>query len=199
MIAPDTGDLEVGPCIPLPLETEAGKQLRASLIVREMVGHHAMDVHVLEHMLQDGPENLEHEPLPFRRVVDGIAKIAGLERPPDQVGEIADTQDLGPAKGVFSDLAVHDMGAALAGRGGAYGRSTPAIAANDNAWRTPPLWGVASSAPYMHDGRARDLYEAIRLHGGQAEQSARAFGALPAEKQRELQAFLLTLEAPRVE
>ena len=145
------------------------------------------------------------------QVVDLVAFVSSLPAPESKVGHpgkehfdevgcnSCHTQDLGPAKGVFSDLAVHDMGAALAGRGGAYGRSTPAIAANDNAWRTPPLWGVASSAPYMHDGRARDLYEAIRLHGGQAEQSARAFGALPAEKQRELQAFLLTLEAPRVE
>jgi len=39
-------------------------------------------------------------------------------------------------------------------------------------WRTPPLWGVARSAPYLHDGRAPTLEEAIRLHGGQGKDSA---------------------------
>jgi CxxC motif-containing protein (DUF1111 family) len=33
-------------------------------------------------------------------------------------------------------------------------------------WRTAPLWGVADSGPYLHDGRANSLAEAIELHGG---------------------------------
>lgn len=32
-------------------------------------------------------------------------------------------------------------------------------------WRTPPLWGCADSAPYLHDGRAATLDEAILWHG----------------------------------
>ncbi len=36
-------------------------------------------------------------------------------------------------------------------------------------WRTPPLWGVRDSAPYMHDGRADTLEQAIAFHGGEAE------------------------------
>jgi CxxC motif-containing protein (DUF1111 family) len=39
--------------------------------------------------------------------------------------------------------------------------SGPATAAE---WRTPPLWGVADSPPYLHDGRASTLDAAIRLH-----------------------------------
>ena len=35
-------------------------------------------------------------------------------------------------------------------------------------WRTPPLWGVRDSAPYMHDGRAETLLEAISMHDGEA-------------------------------
>ncbi|MGB7347706.1 MAG: di-heme oxidoredictase family protein, partial [Pirellulaceae bacterium] len=35
-------------------------------------------------------------------------------------------------------------------------------------WRTPPLWGVADSAPYLHDGRAKTLHEAVLWHGGEA-------------------------------
>ena len=38
-------------------------------------------------------------------------------------------------------------------------------------WRTPPLWGVADSAPYMHDGRAANLEQAIVMHGGHVVES----------------------------
>jgi hypothetical protein len=36
-------------------------------------------------------------------------------------------------------------------------------------WRTPPLWGLSDSAPYLHDGRAETVLEAIAQHGGEAE------------------------------
>ncbi len=42
-------------------------------------------------------------------------------------------------------------------------------------WRTPPLWGVRSSAPYMHDGRAKTIAAAIDMHGGEAATAARRF------------------------
>ena len=63
-------------------------------------------------------------------------------------------------------------------------------------WRTPPLWGVADSAPYLHDGRAATLEEAIRLHGGQGRDAALAFGALGRDDQANLIAFLKALRAP---
>lgn len=63
-------------------------------------------------------------------------------------------------------------------------------------WRTPPLWGVADSAPYLHDGRAATLLEAIAMHGGEAEASRDAFLSLPVEQQQAVVAFLETLVAP---
>ena len=63
-------------------------------------------------------------------------------------------------------------------------------------WRTPPLWGVASSAPYMHDGRAATLEEAIAMHGGQGDRAAQNFTQLRPEQQSQLIAFLKTLKAP---
>jgi CxxC motif-containing protein (DUF1111 family) len=66
-------------------------------------------------------------------------------------------------------------------------------------FRTAPLWGVADSAPYLHDGRAETLDEAIRLHGGQASGSAASYGALNTEARGELLAFLGTLRAPSEE
>ena len=65
-------------------------------------------------------------------------------------------------------------------------------------WRTPPLWGVADSAPYLHDGRAATLAEAIKLHAGQASSSANRFAGLSDVQQEELIAFLNTLRAPSV-
>jgi CxxC motif-containing protein (DUF1111 family) len=63
-------------------------------------------------------------------------------------------------------------------------------------WRTPPLWGVRDSGPYMHDGRASTLEHAIALHGGEAEKSAQEFFALSPEQRQQLVAFLKTLVAP---
>jgi CxxC motif-containing protein (DUF1111 family) len=55
---------------------------------------------------------------------------------------------------------------------------------------------VADSAPYLHDGRAATLEEAIRLHDGQGRDAALAFGALPGDQKASLLAFLQTLRAP---
>jgi cytochrome c peroxidase len=63
-------------------------------------------------------------------------------------------------------------------------------------WRTPPLWGVADSAPYLHDGRASTLEEAIKLHGGQGATAAANFQGLHEVDQAAVITFLRTLRAP---
>jgi CxxC motif-containing protein (DUF1111 family) len=67
----------------------------------------------------------------------------------------------------------------------------------DREWRTPPLWGVADSAPYMHDGRAATLNEAISLHGGEAAGSKQKFFESPEEDRLAVVAFLKCLRAPQ--
>ncbi|WP_146115765.1 MULTISPECIES: di-heme oxidoredictase family protein [Pirellulaceae] len=64
-------------------------------------------------------------------------------------------------------------------------------------YKTPPLWGIADSAPYMHDGRATTLRAAIEWHGGEAYSSFRRFSLLSEEKQFSLLKFLETLKAPQ--
>jgi CxxC motif-containing protein (DUF1111 family) len=111
------------------------------------------------------------------------------------------TPKLGSVDGIYSDLLLHGMGQELVG-GGSYGEPPLPMPDSKNEgpspseWRTPPLWGVADSAPYMHDGRAATLKEAIEMHGGQGARSALAFAALAAHEQRQLLAFLQTLRAP---
>jgi CxxC motif-containing protein (DUF1111 family) len=84
---------------------------------------------------------------------------------------------------LFSDLLLHDLGPALAD-GIAQGF------ASGSDFRTPPLWGARESAPYLHDGRAATLEEAIALHGGEAARSLARFHALGAKRRAALLAFL---------
>jgi CxxC motif-containing protein (DUF1111 family) len=64
-------------------------------------------------------------------------------------------------------------------------------------WRTAPLWGVADSAPYLHDGRAATLEEAIQWHGGEATIAKERYQTLSDEEKRDIIAFLLSLRAPK--
>jgi CxxC motif-containing protein (DUF1111 family) len=63
-------------------------------------------------------------------------------------------------------------------------------------WRTPPLWGVRDSGPYLHDGRADTLEQAIAFHGGQSSAAAIKFFQLKPEQRQQVMAFLKSLTAP---
>jgi CxxC motif-containing protein (DUF1111 family) len=108
---------------------------------------------------------------------------------------------LGAVEGLYSDLLLHDMGADLADSGSYNGsiESSSAGGARSQEWRTPPLWGFRDSGPYLHDGRAETLEEAVALHGGQGERSARRFFELKPRERLQVQAFLNSLSVPRVE
>lgn len=112
--------------------------------------------------------------------------------------------NVGDVEGLYSDLLLHDMGQPLQG-GGSYNDvpipSDPSVPPPSDGpqpgeWRTPPLWGVADSAPYLHDGRAPTLEKAIELHGGQGTRAAREFASLSKRQQGQVLAFLRTLCAP---
>ena len=110
--------------------------------------------------------------------------------------------DVGDVRGLYSDLLLHEMGQELEGGGDYNDRplEEPAFKSGTGPlpaeWRTPPLWGVARSAPYLHDGRATTLQEAISLHGSQGRNSATRYASLPAQEQQQLIAFLRTLDTP---
>ena len=83
---------------------------------------------------------------------------------------------------LFSDLLLHDMGPL--GDGIAQG------AAGVREMKTPPLWGVGVSAPYLHDGRANDLNTAIRAHDGEAKATRDRYINLQPDQQQLLIQFL---------
>lgn len=110
--------------------------------------------------------------------------------------------DVGNVRGLYSDLLLHDMGQQLEGGGDYNDRpiDEPSFDSGTGPlpaeWRTPPLWGVSRSAPYLHDGRAVSLSDAIQLHGGQGRRSAQRFLELTFDDQFRLLAFLNTLDTP---
>ena len=63
-------------------------------------------------------------------------------------------------------------------------------------WRTPPLWGlglsqtVTGDSTLLHDGRARNVTEAILWHGGEAAMSRDAFAAMPKADREALVKFV---------
>ena len=63
-------------------------------------------------------------------------------------------------------------------------------------WKTPPLWGMRDSAPYLHDGRAATVEEAVGWHGGEALQSAKKFANMSKNDRADVVTFLMTLAAP---
>jgi hypothetical protein len=105
---------------------------------------------------------------------------------------------LGNVRGIYSDLLLHDLGPSLGDSGSYYGTEGPISPGGATAqeWRTPPLWGYRDSGPYLHDGRAEDLEEAVALHGGQAHGSTHRFFALSTEDRFQIEAFLKSLVAP---
>jgi hypothetical protein len=104
---------------------------------------------------------------------------------------------------LYSDLKRHDMGPFLAQvdppQADDAGNEIP-----NREWLTTKLWGVADNGPWLHDGRARTLNEAILMHDGpngngphgEAQAEVDAYQALPASDQDALIAFLESLQVP---
>jgi len=93
----------------------------------------------------------------------------------------------------FTDMLLHDMGAAL---NDGYTEGT----ALTSEWRTPALWGLGLSQNsqggqlfLMHDGRARSIEEAVLMHGGEAQQSKQGFQQLNATQKDQILKFLKSL------
>ena len=92
----------------------------------------------------------------------------------------------------YTDLILHDLGEGLAD-------NRPVFEAGGNDWRTPPLWGIGlvgkvnGHTCFLHDGRARNLAEAVLWHGGEAGKSREHFRTMSAEDREALISFLQSL------
>lgn len=92
----------------------------------------------------------------------------------------------------FTDLLLHDMGSGLAD-------DRPDFLANGMEWRTPPLWGIGlietvnNHTNLLHDGRARNMEEAILWHAGEGKAAKQAFMSLNKTERDEVISFLESL------
>ena len=92
----------------------------------------------------------------------------------------------------YTDLLLHDMGEGLAD-------NAPDFVASGKEWRTQPLWGIGlintvnKHTNLLHDGRARNVTEAILWHGGEAEKAKNSFKELTTIKRNQLLEFINSL------
>ena len=87
---------------------------------------------------------------------------------------------------LYGDLKLHDMGPRLA-------ENIDETGAGASVWMTKELWGLANTAPYLHDGRATTIEEAIIEHGGEAAAAAANFTGLSNGDQDDVLALLKNL------
>lgn len=88
----------------------------------------------------------------------------------------------------YTDLLIHDMGNDLA--------DNIKLGDNSNNWRefrTQPLWGIKHFPPYLHDGRAHTLEDAILWHGGEALAIRNAYDSLTGVEKAQIISFLESL------
>jgi hypothetical protein len=88
-------------------------------------------------------------------------------------------------RGIFSDLRHHDLGESF--------HEMQFDGSKIKFFRTSPLWGVGSTAPYGHDGASLSLDAVIRRHGGEALATRRAYEALSEEERDAVIDFLSSL------
>jgi CxxC motif-containing protein (DUF1111 family) len=148
-------------------------------------------------------------PKPGVRPADSPQQAAAIDRGRElfaSVGcAVCHRPKLGDVDGIYSDLLLHNMGHQLSDSG-SYTVLEPEIASKDKSkqpraaneleWRTPPLWGLRDSAPYLHDGRAETIADAVALHDGEGLAAARAYARLSEKEREQVELFLQTLAAP---
>lgn len=109
--------------------------------------------------------------------------------------------EIGGVEGVYSDFLLHRLDDRRNGGSGYTTIDSPEVPLPDafplpEEWKTPPLWGVADSAPYFHDGASPTLDAAIKRHSGDAQAVLDKFRKLSGDDQAAIHAFLGSLKAP---
>lgn len=124
----------------------------------------------------------------FNQIQCGSCHIARHTTATDMAFPSRSNQKIFP----YTDMLLHDMGTEL-------GDNRPEADANGYEWRTPALWGIGLTKKingheyFLHDGRARNISEAILWHGGEAESSKEKFRNLSAAERQLVLKFIESL------
>lgn len=162
-------------CLKLP---DGGKpELPPDLL--EKVVFHVANQPVPPRRNAGGPQVIQGQKL-FRQAGCAACHIPGFQSLSNQAHQ------------PYTDLLLHDMGAGLAD-------NRPEFAASGSEWRTSPLWGIgltekiSGQTRFLHDGRARNLLEAILWHSGEAESAKQAVLAMDKQERDAMLQFLNSL------
>ena len=155
--------------------------------VLEAIGVYARSLAVPARRNVDDPTVARGEEL-FAEVGCAKCHVPTLRTEP-----LADLAEL-PAERIhpYTDLLLHDLGPALSDE-------RPTFEATGREWRTPPLWGlglvkqVNGHTSFLHDGRARNVQEAVLFHAGEALVARDRYSALARSERQALLAFLESL------
>ena len=170
-----------GTTLPKPEMVKSSEDLSRGFIIFDQIGCadcHRPFLYTNTSVLTYSYPEVEKDPTAnaFRRI--DLTKAANFTESPNGGIEVP----------LFADLKRHDMGPGLAE---SFEGDVPR-----NEFTTARLWGVADTAPYLHDGRALTIKEAILMHGGEAETSKDNFIALEDDGQQALLSFLNSLRTP---
>lgn len=138
------------------------------------------------------PRGIENKPVKEGAVVFEKIACAQCHKPRQKTGFSEITALSFQTFYPYTDMLLHDMGEGLAD-------NRPDYLANGNEWKTRPLWGIGLTqlvnghTDFLHDGRARNLTEAILWHGGEAQDSKEKFKKLSKKDRDALLAFLNSL------
>ncbi|MEJ2365591.1 MAG: di-heme oxidoredictase family protein [Deltaproteobacteria bacterium] len=170
-----------GTTLPKPEMVALSEDLSRGFIVFDQIGCsdcHKPFLYTNTKVLTYSYPEIEEDPTAntFRRV--DLTKAANF-RP---------NEDGGIEVPLFADLKRHNMGSGLA-------ESFEEVVPRTE-FTTARLWGVADTAPYLHDGRALTIKEAILMHGGEAETSRNAFDALEDDEMQAVLSLLYSLRTP---
>lgn len=138
------------------------------------------------------PRQLDNPQVAAGKKLFATAGCDKCHTPSQQTGSAAfpflENQTIWP----YTDLLLHDMGEDLADHRAEF-------EAGGREWRTPPLWGIGMTrlvnghSNFLHDGRARNLMEAVLWHGGEAEIARKKVEAMSASQREQLLRFLEAL------
>jgi len=138
------------------------------------------------------PRNIEDEGVRRGAVIFNEIQCASCHVPKQRTLEASIDALANQTIWPYTDMLLHDMGEGLSD-------NRADFLATETEWKTRPLWGigltktVGGHTDLLHDGRARNIMEAILWHGGEAQASKDSFKNLNTEEREDLMAFVNSL------
>lgn len=190
------------------MELGLTNDLASQTVPRKFVSDDSAKLDMNRQQLYELVSFVKSLPAPRQVIPGDPVKAAEVRRGEDLFGSIgcADCHvpNIGGVEGVYSDFHLYDVEAddveaSYVEPDFAPEFTLPFDHPRPTEWKTPPLWGVADSAPYFHDGNSPHLTAAILRHGRDGRFARDKFKELESQDKRAVVAFLQSLRAPALD